>query len=153
MAGVARITLRIITDSPMTRYDTGWINTEQGSAQRHINHVNDRRHSRERGRRNVKLTDDNLYITYILENRTQVELMQIFGLTRRQLQLRLKEAELQKKTEIPHDIERMHQKGLTYEELADYYDTQVSQVRSWLRRTGLRRMAYKERRGQREAVR
>lgn len=101
----------------------------------------------------MQLTDDNLYITYILENRTQEELMQIFGLTRRQLQLRLKEAELQKKTEIPQDIEKMHAKGLSYEELADYYDTQVSQVRSWLRRAGLRRMAYKKRGAKHEAVR
>lgn len=87
----------------------------------------------------MKLTDDNLYITYILENRTQLELMQIFGLTRRQIQISLKEAGLTKHSDIPKDFVRMYEKGLTYMELAEYFDVECSLINSWRKRLDLRR--------------
>ena len=87
----------------------------------------------------MKLTDDNLYITYILENRTQRELMQIFGLTRRQVQFILKEAGLRKHSEVPEEFVRLYEKGLTYAELAEYFDVDYSLITSWRRRMNVRK--------------
>ena len=101
----------------------------------------------------MQLTDDNLYITYILQNRTQDEMMEIFGMKRSTLQKTLRKAGLKKVTDVPEDFAKMYGKGLTYSELADYYDVEESLIKSWIKRTGVRRVPYQKRGGVYASVR
>lgn len=88
-------------------------------------------------------TDDDLYIYYILEARTQQDIAEMFGVSRVAVSRWVHKAGLKKQTELPDNLEALYiTKNMTQDELAEYYDVEPSLIRSWIRRAGLRKVSY-----------
>lgn len=88
-----------------------------------------------------KPSDDILYTYYILENRTQRDIGETFGVSRRVVCGWLKKAGLRKHLDVPGDLKELYiQQGMSHDELAEHYGVEPTHIRSWIGRAKLRKV-------------
>lgn len=92
-----------------------------------------------------KPDDDVLYTHYILENRTQQDIGEMFEVSRRVVCGWLKKAGLRKHLDVPQDLERLYiVENRTHDELAQHYGVEATHIRSWIGRAKLRKVVRNE---------